>query len=408
MSLPQGTTVAHVIARLNVGGAAVQVMSAVDGLRDLGYNTLLLVGELPPGETSMEYLAEERGLEITRVHGMSRKLSGWNDLRALLQLVRVFRRERPLIVHTHTAKAGALGRIASLIAGVPIRVHTFHGHVFEGYFSPLSTSVFVAIERVLARVTDCIVTVTETQRTELAQRYRLASADKIVAIPLGFDLSRFLEIEGRHEAFRNVLSVGSRQTLVGWIGRLTAIKAPGLFLEAAAALRQSPDIRFAMIGDGELRQSCEAQIAHSRLEEKLTITGWLKNIENIYSDLDMVVLTSINEGSPMALLEAMASGKAFIATDVGGVRDLMAGTALEREGLRIFENGILIDRDAGQLAKAIQFLVQNPELRAAMGIQGRRLASARYSMHRLIENLDGLYTRLASSKGQLTLAVPSA
>jgi glycosyltransferase involved in cell wall biosynthesis len=407
LSLPQGTTVAHVIARLNVGGAAVQVMSAVEGLRDEGYRTLLLVGELPPGETSMEYMAEARGLEITRIDGMSRKISWTDDFRALLQLVRIFRRERPLIVHTHTAKAGTLGRIASLLAGVPIRVHTFHGHVFEGYFSSLATKVFVFIERALARVTDCIVTVTESQRQDLANKYRIAPAEKIVAIPYGFDLQRFLNVDGRRDALRTDLSVGHQQTLIGWIGRLTPIKAPELLIEAAANLKSDPEIRFVMIGDGELREACEAQMLRDGLERKLAITGWMKNLENVYADLDLVVLTSINEGSPMALLEAMASGKAFIATDVGGVRDMMGGVATDKDGMQVFDNGILVSRDARLLSRAIEFLVHNPQLRAVMGGNGRRFVSARYSMHRLTENLNGLYTRLALSKGQFTLVVPS-
>ena len=407
MSLPQGTTVAHVIARLNVGGAAVQVMSAVEGLRDERYRTLLLVGELPPGETSMEYMAEARGLEITRIDGMSREISWSDDFRALLQLVRIFRRERPLIVHTHTAKAGTLGRIASLLAGVPIRVHTFHGHVFEGYFSSLATRIFVFIERMLARVTDCIVTVTESQRHDLVSKYRIAPAEKIVAIPYGFDLQRFLDVDGRRVVFRKHLSVGPQQTLIGWIGRLTPIKAPELLIDAAAKLRSDPEIRFVMIGDGELREACEAQVSRDGLGSKVAITGWMKNLESLYADLDLVVLTSINEGSPMALLEAMASAKAFIATDVGGVRDLMAGSATNKDGMQIFDNGILVSRDPRLLAKAIEFLVHNPQLRTAMGENGRRLASARYSMHRLTQSLDGLYTQLASSKGQLTLTVPS-
>jgi len=407
LSLPQGTTVAHVIARLNVGGAAVQVMSAVEGLRDEGYRTLLLVGELPPGETSMEYMAESRGLEITRIEGMSRRISWWNDFRALWQLVRIFRRERPMIVHTHTAKAGTLGRIASLIAGVPIRVHTFHGHVFEGYFSSLATKVFVFIERLLARVTDCIVTVTESQREDLTHKYRIAPAEKIVAIPYGFDLQRFLNVDGSTGVIRQRLSIGPQQALVGWIGRLTPIKAPELLIDAAETLQSDPDTSFVIVGDGELREACEGLISKSGLEGRVTITGWMKNLESVYADLDMVVLTSINEGSPMALLEAMASGKAFIATDVGGVRDMMAGSAIDKDGMKIFDNGILVSRDSRLLARAIEFLAHNPQLRAAMGANGRRLASARYSMHRLTENLDSLYTRLALSKGEFTLAVPS-
>ena len=400
-------TVAHVIARLNVGGAAVHVISAVEGLRDEGYRTLLLVGQLPPGESSMEYLAKTRGLEITRIECMSRRISWVDDLHALLQLLGIFRRERPMVVHTHTAKAGTLGRIASILAGVPVRVHTFHGHVFEGYFSPMATKVFVAIERMLARFTDAILTVTESQREEIAYKYRIAPLEKIVAIPHGVDLKQFLGIEGRSGVLRKQLSASAEETIVGWIGRLTGIKAPEAFIAAAASLPTSLGLRFALIGDGELREACEGQLSRAGLEGRLSITGWLKDLHDIYADLDMIVLTSLNEGSPITLLEAMASGKPFIATDVGGVRDMMSGTPTHQDGLEIFENGILVGNDAGAVARAIELLAENPELRASMGASGRSLASSRYSMHRLTENLDRLYTQLATSKGQLTIPVPS-
>ena len=360
---------------------------------------MLLTGQIPEGEGSMEYLADEMGVVPIRIGTMSRRISWHKDLATLWQLARIFLREKPLIVHTHTAKAGTLGRLAAMVARVPVRVHTFHGHVFQGYFSPAVTRVFLAIERFLARHTDRILALSESQKHDLAYTYRVAPAEKISVVPLGFDLDSFLAVNGRVGTLRQSMGCKKDSFLVGWVGRLTAIKDPDLFLHCARDLAQNvPELWFAVIGDGELRCGCEELVKAQDFGAKICFTGWQQQLDRIYADLDLVVLTSVNEGTPLSLLEAMASGKAFVSTDVGGVRDLMVGSAHQQDGFEIFENGILVPRDRETLARAVAYLVKNPERLHSMGKSGRDFVRVRFSNQRLADDLESLYVALVRSK----------
>jgi len=399
MTVDPKITIARVIARLNVGGPAVQAILMTDAFGRKGYRAVLLTGDVASGEASMDYLADQRGVRPIRINTLSRKISIVQDLRSLWRLVQFFRRERPLIVHTHTAKAGTLGRLAAMFTGVPVRVHTFHGHVFHGYFSPAVTRIFLAIERLLGRYTDCIVAVSQSQKNELVGTYRIAPAEKVVALSLGFDLDRFLCVNGHEGTLRASVGCAPESPLVGWVGRITAIKAPDLFLASVAQIHsQSRSVRFVMVGDGELRPECEARILQAGLRERVAIAGWRQDLESVYADLDVLLLTSINEGTPLALLEAMASGRPFVATDVGGVRDLMTGRAQREEGWERFDNGILVPRDPRLIAKATDYLLHRPDLRMAMGRAGREFVRARYSSERLANELEQLYLQLATRK----------
>jgi glycosyltransferase involved in cell wall biosynthesis len=392
-------TIARLIARLNVGGPSTQAILMTEAFQKKGYRALLLTGEVPAGEGSMEYLAHERGVRPIKITQLSRKLSSAADLQSFWRLVRLFRRERPLILHTHTAKAGTLGRLAAMVTGVPVRVHTFHGHVFSGYFSPGLTRIFLAIERFLGRHTDCIIAISGSQRQELVEIYKIAPPDKVVTIPLGFDLDRFLRVNGHEGSLRAAAGCSREAALVGWIGRMTAIKAPALFLESAARIRAAlPSVQFVMVGDGELRPDCEARIRQAGLDGKVVLAGWKRDLSPVYADLDLLLLTSINEGTPLALLEAMASGRPFIATDVGGVRDLMTGAARREQGWDRFDNGILVPRDSIRIAEAAQYLLLRPELRQDMGRAGREFVRNHYSCGRLAADLERLYVQLARKK----------
>ncbi len=399
MSAHQQLKIARVIARLNVGGPATQAILMTDAFQRRGYQASLLTGEVAPGEASMEYLARELNIQPVKIAAMSRKISYTRDLQSLWRLVRIFRREKPAILHTHTAKAGTLGRLAAMLTGIPVRVHTFHGHVFHGYFSAPRTRVFLAIERFLARHTDCIVAVSESQKRELVEVYRIAPEKKVVSIPLGFDLQGFLRVEGREGSLRASIGCPPESLLVGWVGRLTAIKGPDLFLESAAMVASDlPLARFVMAGDGELRGSCEKRIPGTGLEGKLSFVGWQRDLSRVYADLELLLLTSINEGTPLALLEAMASARAIVATDVGGIRDLMTGKVRKERGWERFDNGILVPRDPRVIANAVQYLLLHPELRRDMGLAGRKFVSARFSERRLADELESLYLRLAKDK----------
>ncbi len=394
-------TIARVIARLNIGGPAIQAILMTDAFRQKGYRALLMTGELSPGEGSMEYLAHDRKVVPLKIGSMSRRISWRDDLTSLSKLIRIFYREKPIIVHTHTAKAGTLGRVAAICSGVPIRIHTFHGHVFRGYFSAFVTRIFLAIERLLARHTDRIIAISESQKRELVEVYRIAPAEKVSVIPLGIDLDPFLKVQNRDGALRCSIQCEADSFLVGWVGRLTAIKDPELFLASARRLLcDSRNLRFVLIGDGELRRRCEM------LAPAVSIAGWRQHLEQIYADLDLIVSSSVNEGTPVSLLEAMASGLAFVSTDVGGVRDLMVGSGKRQWGFEVFENGILVPRNAVVLAHAISYLRENPRLRCAMGQTGRSFVRARFSVSRLADDLESLYLSLAHSKGNLPAEVP--
>jgi glycosyltransferase involved in cell wall biosynthesis len=397
---PSQISIARIICRLNVGGPAIQAILMTEAFRARGYDAMLVTGEVAAGEANMEYLAAAHQVVTVAIPALAPGISWWKDLISLAHLIYVLRGQRAVIVHTHTAKAGALGRLAAIVARTPIRVHTFHGHVFKGYFSPLVTRAFLIIERVLARQTDCIIAISESQRQELTETYRIAPPHKVVVVPLGVDLAPFLEVKSPHGELRTALQCQPSTPLVGWVGRFTAIKAPELFLHCVPLVTNIfPGARFAMVGGGELRAECEQHIARERIENSVALLGWRRSLPQIYADLDLVVCTSISEGTPVALLEAMASGKAIVSSDVGGVRDLMIGAPVAFEGMELFENGIVVKRDLNLLSRAIRYLLQNSERRRAMGQAGREFVRERFSQHRLADDLEHIYISLARAKG---------
>ena len=399
MSYQRQMSIVRIIARLNVGGPAIQAILMTDAFRARGYEAVLVTGRVAPGEANMDYLAEAHNVEVISIPALSRSISSYKDFMSLCQLVRVLRRYRPAIVHTHTAKAGTLGRLAAMIVHIPIRVHTFHGHVFNGYFPPLVARMFSMIERFLARHTDCIIAISESQKKELTDTYRIAAPQKVVVIPLGLDLAPFLQVNGPEGKLHAAIHCSGSAPLVGWVGRFTAIKAPGLFLHCVSLVKDPfPAARYVMVGGGELWAECEQRILRDGLQDSVALLGWRRNLPEIYADLDVVVSTSINEGTPVALLEAMASGKAIVSTDVGGVRDLFIGSPGHLDGLELFENGILVKRDPDLLARAIRYLLGNSERRRAMGQAGRDFVRNRFSQLRLADELEHLYFSLARSK----------
>ena len=396
-----GIRIARIIARLNVGGPAIQAILMTEALRARGYNTVLITGQVGRGEANMHYLAQAHEVEALTIPALSRSIC-YKDIASLLQLVRMLRRHRPAIVHTHTAKAGTLGRLAAMIVRAPIRVHTFHGHVFNGYFSPFVSGIFLRIERFLARRTDCIIAISESQKRDLTETYRIAPAHKVTIIPLGLDLDAFLKANASDDTVHNAIRRDPSVPLVGWVGRLTAIKAPGLFLDCVPLVKDSfPATHFVVVGGGELHSECEQRVEQERLQDSVALLGWQRDLPRIYAGLEMVVCTSINEGTPVALLEAMASGKAIVSTDVGGVRDLMAGRPNPIEGMELFENGILVPRDPQLLARAILYLLGNRDQCRSMGQVGRQFVRNRYSQIRLADDLERLYLSLARAKGLL-------
>ncbi|HEX5412402.1 MAG TPA: glycosyltransferase [Terriglobia bacterium] len=387
--------IARAIARLNIGGPAIQAVLLTRELADAGHSTSLLVGSVPESEGSMEYLADELGVRLVRIPRLSREVSIFSDLRACWDLYRWLRRERPDILHTHTAKAGALGRLAAFASGTPC-VHTYHGNVFEGYFSRKKTAAYLFIERLLARGTRRIIAVSPKQRDDLAGRFRVAPAARISTVRLGFDLSALLKVARTRFAEKN----GCHPLVVGWVGRLTAVKDPLMFPKIAALCAGVNAIgSFLMAGDGELRAQVEAEKSRLELGERLRLSGWQRDMVSIYSLLDILLLTSINEGTPVAAIEAMAAGCPTVLPDVGGVADLMSGNPERHSGYSIFDNGILVTRRTPEtFAEALNRLSLDPQRRERMGQAASVFAQQNFSKERLVNEIEKVYSSVLGQR----------
>ncbi len=381
--------VTRIIARLNIGGPAIQAITLTRLLEPLGYRTRLVRGRESPNEGNMDYLADELGVRPTLVPSMRRD-PGPGDLKALWAIVRILRRDRPQIVHTHAAKAGTLGRLATFIAYPvasrrPLLIHPFHGHSLTGYFSSRSARVFRTIEQVLARRTDVLIAVSDEVRDDLV-RLGIAPPDKFVVVPLGFDLERFLDDTdraARRAALRAEWGVGEEEQVVTLIARLVPIKRADRFLRVARLLVDRPRARFVIVGDGELRSELETSPDALALGDRLVWAGFRRDMPDVCVASDVVVLTSDNEGTPVSLIEAQASAVPVVATDVGGVRSVV------RHG----ESGLLAgtDDDAG-LAEAIATILDDPGLAGRLAADGRHYAQKSFGLQRLVQEIDALYT----------------
>ncbi len=399
--------VARIIARLNVGGPARHCLLLSEGLRAHGFETLLLTGRLEPGEAGVlpdDAATTPGGVRIERVPGLRQPVSPRDDVRALLALVRLLRRERPDVVHTHTSKAGALGRVAAAIAGVPVVVHTFHGHVLDGYFPALPSHLVRLAERSLARLTARIVTLSPTLRDELSARFGVAGPERFEVIPLGRDLETFRA--GAPGRLRAELGVAPDAPLVGAVGRLVPIKDVPLLVRAFARVAAGRrDAQLVLVGDGPERPAIEAAVRARDLGDRVRLLGWRDDLPSIYADLDVLAVSSRNEGTPLAVIEAFAAGVPVVATRVGGVPDmfdaptrgvaaLATNGATPPPGVDLRAQGALVaSSDEAGLARALDLLLGHADLRRAAGEAARR-RSEDWAAARLIDDTARLYRTL--------------
>ncbi|PWU24288.1 MAG: hypothetical protein C5B48_07000 [Candidatus Rokuibacteriota bacterium] len=399
--LAEPIRVLRVIARLNMGGPALHVAYLSAGLADRGYETTLVAGTLADGEESMAHAAEERGVGVVSLPDLSREIAPLHDLRAARELARLIRLHRPHILHTHTAKAGAVGRLGAMLAGdetPPIVVHTFHGHVLRGYFGPLRSHVFRFVERRLARRATALVAVSPEVRDDLVA-LGVAPAEKFAVIRLGIELDRRVDAgaHGRAET-RRVLGVPPERFLVGWIGRMTAVKRTSDVLLAFKGLfERGVDSALCMVGDGPDRRDVERQAYRLGIMRRCLFLGYQEDVAPFYAAFDALLLPSGNEGTPVSAIEALAGGRPVVATRVGGVPDVV------RDG----EDGYLVDPAAvDDLAECLAVLAADPALRQRMGEAGREHVRARYSVQRLLDDTDRLYRELLAAKGLPPPPVP--
>lgn len=404
----------RIIARLNVGGPARHVVWLTDGLRANGYDTLLVTGVVPPGEDDMTYFAQSAGVTPHVIPQMSREIS-LRDALASWKVFRLMLRERPDLVHTHTAKAGTVGRVAGLLyrwltpatlIGKPRAcrfVHTYHGHVFHSYYGPAKTKLFLTIERALARlVTDRILVVSEQQRREINEDFKVGRPEQFAVVPLGLDLNLFSGGQAKRSRLREELNASDDEVLIGIVGRLTEIKNLQMFLRAAARVKElnstSSDqrrTRFVIIGDGSLRGTLEEQARELALVDDVVFLGMREDPEFFYPALDVVALTSHNEGTPLTLIEAMANERPVVSTAVGGVVDLLGAGGAAGDGYTVCERGISVKSgDVEGFAAALTRLIRDEGLRKELGGRGREFVARNYAKERLISDISNLYEQL--------------
>ena len=374
--------VMRIIDRLNVGGPAIHAVLTTKGLDPDRFETVLVIGAVEPGEADMGYLLEQHGVtRVVCIPSLGRELRPFKDLSTLWELMKLVRKERPDVIHTHKAKAGAIGRAVGFICRVPARYHTFHGHVLRGYFGPTKSAAFTALERILALLSTIVVTVSTALADELAGTFKVAPRDKFRVVSLGFDLTSFNETENFRGLLRSELGIGTDTLLVGIVGRMVPIKDHATFVAAAALLAERrPDVQFVFVGGGELESQIHADAAARNIRDRCHFLGWRRDLPQIYADLDVVALSSINEGTPVSLIEAMAASVPVVSTDVGGVTDVL------QAGKR---GGLVPARDPAALATAIEQALTDEAQTRARQIQAE--VTHQYGIGRLCADLADLY-----------------
>ena len=367
------------------------------------FETLLIGGEKDASEGSSEYIVENLGLKPRVLPEMKRSIDPLKDLKALIKVSKIIKEFKPDIVHTHASKAGTIGRIAASQLKVPVIVHTFHGHVFHSYFSKLKTNIYKGIERNLAKKSDRIIAISEIQKHELSEEHKICSSDKITVVPLGFDLERFTVNQDQlRKSFREQYKLANDEIAIGIIGRLVPIKNHQYFLESVKAIkeRNTKKLKFFIIGDGELKSelldSCKTLGLKAGSENKpgvdVVFTSWIKQVEGPCAGLEIICLSSLNEGTPVSLIEAHAAAKPVVSTNVGGIENVVLKN----------ESAFLSSKtDNTEFIEGLLKLIESEELRNTMGQAGREFVMKRYHYTRLVDDIGRLYRELLDSKGPL-------
>jgi glycosyltransferase involved in cell wall biosynthesis len=393
--------VIRIFNRLILGGPAFNVTYLTKFLEP-DFETKLLIGTKEAHEQDADFLMEQYGITPVEVPDMKRAINWSNDSAAYQQIKQIIQEYKPHIVHTHAAKPGAIGRLAASACKVPVIVHTFHGHVFHSYFGKIKSNLFVQAERYLARKTDRIIAISEQQKEELTTQFGLCAPNKMVVVPLGLDLEKFYtDQESKRTKFRRQFDIKDDEIAIGIIGRIVPIKNHTLFIDAVKIVleRTQQKIRIIIVGDGDQRDTLFNQLRayhipyHYFPEKKdsqtVTFTSWLTEMDEVFAGIDIVALSSLNEGTPVSLIEAQAANKPIVTTDVGGVRDVV----LENETAFITPSG-----DVASFADALLKLTENATRRQTMGQQGCSLVKDKFDKSRLVNDVRKLYYQLLQEK----------
>ncbi|MBI2871160.1 MAG: glycosyltransferase [Candidatus Omnitrophica bacterium] len=394
----------RIIARLNIGGPAIQAITLTQRLGPPRYESILVAGETARGEGDMSYLADGSSINLIKLRPLGRSMQPWRDLKAWLGILGILMRARPRLVHTHTAKAGAIGRSAVWVVNVfqwilsrlrgrpfvPIRtVHTFHGHVLEGYFGTWQTTLFLRIERLLARMTDRILAVSPSVREDLMSR-RIGRPEQWRLVPLGLPLKHLLAMDMPRPRPAGIH--------IGLVGRLVPIKNHALLLDGIQRCRDiidQRDLHFSIIGDGDGRRALEQRVRSMGMNGRIVFTGWVLDVLRIYGPLDIVCLTSLNEGTPVSIIEALAAGRGVMASDVGGVRDILGPLVRDHGLFKQHAHGLVFgSRDVEGFRASLSYLVGRADERLAMGAVGRAYVGEHFSLERLVTGIDKIYQEI--------------
>jgi glycosyltransferase involved in cell wall biosynthesis len=391
--------VLRIINRFNLGGPTFNAAYLTRYLGD-EFETLLVGGQKDESEADSEYIVNSLGIDPVRIPEMQRSINPILDYQAYIKIKQIIKEFKPDIVHTHASKSGALGRRAASYLKVPVIIHTFHGHVFDAYFNQMSSNFYIRLERHLAQKSDAIITLSENQFSDITEKYKIAPREKTHIIPLGFDLSRFSENkEEKRKQFREKYSVAEDEIAIGIIGRLVPVKNHELFVEAIDELyrNSSKKIRAFIVGDGETRANIEQMFAQRNIpfsngtdsKEIVVFTSWQKDVDIVNAGLDIVTLTSLNEGTPVSLIEAQASGKPIVTTNVGGIQNIV------QEGKTALIADILHKEDFISKLKSV---VENDSLRTSLSNKGWEFVSDKFHYTRLIKDVKHLYISILEKK----------
>ncbi|MBU1740214.1 MAG: glycosyltransferase [Proteobacteria bacterium] len=412
MTTPNPIVVLRLIARLNLGGPAKHVTWLLREMDPAVFRQTLVCGQVEPGEDDMTPLIRAAGVEPVVVPTLGRSLHPVRDAKSLLACLEILVRTKPDLVHTHTSKAGFVGRAAAFIYNLgrrlafrpPVRVvHTFHGHTFHSYFGRLRGGLFLRIERLLARLaTDRIVAISRRQYEEIHLTYGVGRPGQMVVIPLGVDTSLWDDPAPGRDFWRRRFDFQEDEIVVGAVGRVAPVKNYGLLVDAAAALREvAPEhyerCRFVLIGGGPPDQTAALtrRAEEAGVGNRFRLLGPLVDPENFFPGLDAVLLTSDNEGTPLSLIEGLAAGRPVVATAVGGVPDVVGPQLAVQDGFSVHHRGLLAaPRDAVGLARGLACLMDPPDLAARLGALGRRHVRLTYDKSRLAADLGRLYHEL--------------
>lgn len=404
-SMDSPIRVMRVITRLNIGGPVRHSAVLSAGLAERNFKTVLLAGSLGHEEGDMSYLTQNpgntrnKGFSVETIPSLTREIIPGKDILALAQITRACIRHRPHIIHTHTSKAGFLGRLAGLLAGVPVRIHTFHGHIFDGYFSPEKTKRYIYIERLLGAISHKIIALSRGQKNDLSEVYRIAPSKKIHVIPLGFQhLDDLVSAkEQRKGALRERLGLNMETPLVGTVGRLVEIKGLELLIESAALLhREAPEVHFVIAGDGHLKGRLQERARALDMENRIHFLGWEKDLAAVYADIDVFALTSINEGTPVAVIEALAAKVPVVATSVGGVPDVLehgriGSLVFSRDPMEMKEqikNALFPEFSADERSAPISSPLGKTASSTTTAPLGKTASPAKYSLREAPSSLD--------------------